>query len=52
MMNIYLKYLGVQNGDSEFVEVIGFEENRFTFDPESVLAVLLMFPITEEVCFH
>jgi len=44
-----LKNLGVKNDNYEFVEIIGFDEELLEFIPQPVIAVLLIFPITEEV---
>lgn len=52
MLNKYLKNLGVKNEDYEFVEIIGFDEELLAFVPQPVSAVLLLFPITEEVKKH
>ena len=49
VLNKYLKNLGVKNDDYEFVEIIGFDEELLSFVPQPVCAVLLVFPITEEV---
>lgn len=48
-MNAYIKKLGVKNDDYEYVEVIGFDEELLAFVPQPATAVLLIFPITEEV---
>jgi ubiquitin carboxyl-terminal hydrolase L3 len=48
-LNKYLKNLGVKNDDYEFVEIIGFDEELLTFVPQPVSAVLLIFPITDDV---
>jgi ubiquitin carboxyl-terminal hydrolase L3 len=48
VLNKYLKNLGVKNDDYEFVEIIGFDEELLEFIPQPVIAVLLIFPITEE----
>ena len=49
VLNKYLKNLGVKNDDYEFVEIIGFDDELLAFVPQPVTAVLLLFPITEEV---
>ena len=49
VLNKYIKNLGVKNEDYEFVEVIGFDDDLLAFVPQPVSAVLLLFPITEEV---
>jgi len=49
VLNKYIKNLGIKNDDYEFVEIIGFDEELLEFVPQPVAAVLLIFPITEEV---
>lgn len=39
----------MKNDDYEFVEIVGFDEELLAFVPQPVAAVLLIFPITEEV---
>ena len=39
----------MKNEDYEFVEVIGFDDDLLAFVPQPVSAVLLIFPITEQV---
>lgn len=51
VLNKYIKNLGIKNEDYEFVEIIGFDDELLAFVPQPVSAVLLIFPITEEVNF-
>ncbi|CAF0902421.1 unnamed protein product [Adineta steineri] len=47
VLNKYIKNLGVKNDDYEFAEIIGFDEELLAFIPQPVIAVLLIFPITD-----
>lgn len=51
IFNEYTKYLGVMNADYQFVEVIEFDENLLTYISQPILAVIVIFPVTDEVSF-
>jgi len=45
-----LRELGMEEGQWQFVDVYGLDPSLLSFVPQPVLAVLLLFPLSAEVC--
>lgn len=49
VLNKFLKKLGIKNTDYQFTEIYGFDEELLAFVPQPICAILVIFPITEQV---